>query len=147
LFKYACALRTHHLDDATIVDRMMALGLTRPAASQFIEQMNNVGWTADSNSRATGIGWLSILLAVGVTGASAFFLSNHLAVSLGVAKVIFVLPFVVLGFVVHVGFAKLLERAGIHVVASNPIPIPDEDELRRIIAAAQKDSASREGNV
>jgi hypothetical protein len=146
LLNYACALRTHRLEDAAVIDRLVGLGLSPPEASQFIVQMDQMGWTADSNSRVTGIGWLSILFAVGVTGASGYLLSRYVAISLGVVKIIFVLPFVGLGFIAHVGLAKLLERAGIHTSVSKPITIPDEEQLRRILAEAREGSASQAGN-
>jgi hypothetical protein len=126
------------LDDQAVLNRLVALGLTSEEAGHLITEMDEMNWTADSNSRPTGIGWLSALAAVGVTGASGFFLAPFLGISARFVRVIFVLPFVALGFVVHVGLSNLLEKAGMRTTRASPISIPDEAVLKGLVQEMRK---------
>lgn len=142
IYEYACALRSHQMDDPEITAKLTTLGLTAEESSQVIESMDRSGWAKDSNSKPTAVGWLSVVIAVGGTLISAIFLATSTAISTGVVKVIFVLPFVVIGFLLHVVFSKLLEAMGIKTTKPDPLTIPEAKPLRLAIAKARKAGTS-----
>jgi len=142
LFQYACALRSHQLTDAEITVKLTALGLTVDEAAQVIASLDQAGWTSESNSKPTIVGWLSVLIAVGGTLVSAIYMATSTAIDTGIVKVIFVLPFVVIGFVLHVIFSKLLEAIGIKTTKPDPLEIPEAKPMRLAITKARKANVS-----
>lgn len=144
LHSYAAALRTHRLSDAEVTEKLVAVGLRADEAEAVIAALDAGGWAADSNSTPTAAGWTSLLVGVGATGASGVLLARHLAIPLGTVGVVFVLPFVALGFGGHVACSKFLESFGIKTSISVPVPLPDETELRRMVEAARRQAPSRD---
>lgn len=130
------------MEDPEITAKLTALGLNAEESAQVIESMDRSGWTKESSSKPSAVGWISVLIAVGGTLASAIFMATSTAIEAGVAKVIFVLPFVVIGFVLHVIFSKIMEAIGIKTTKPVPLDIPDAKPLRWAITKARKAGTS-----